>query len=172
MPKQTKAPPPPPESKKPTAAEHRLRIDIIVELVASGNSRGKIIRYVAEKTNWNVNERTIDNYLKHAYDAFVLKSEIDRKREIGKATAVYDMVLAQGFKLYDLKIVIAAQRAKCELLGLNAPKELRILEGVNEHQLAELVDILNKRGMSASEIFNALIHQLAQVDNERDANPT
>ena len=51
---------------RPTDAALVLRIEQIVNLLLSGLRRSEIIRFVAEKTDWGVVDRTIDNYIGRA----------------------------------------------------------------------------------------------------------
>jgi hypothetical protein len=157
---------------KQTATVVEARINAVFDMLIKGANRQQIIQYAASanpaakppKEDWNVETRQIDTYIARANERFIVESAADRKLEIGKAKARYEAILNAAMKVQDYQRALAAERARCELLGLNAPKELRILEGVNERQLAELVEALNRSGITPSEIFNSLIKQLAEAD--------
>jgi hypothetical protein len=149
-----------------TKVEMRQRVDTVITLITMGVKRSEIIKYVVEKTLWNVDTRQIDNYIRHANEAFAAQSNIDRQREIGKAIARYEMLFQTAMKVQDYQRALAAESKRCELLGLNAPKEVRIFEDVNEHQLVEIAKILSKKGISASQVFNAMLAELAGVEDK------
>jgi hypothetical protein len=48
---------------RPGETEYAYRVGLVAELIIRGKSRADVIRYVAETTDWDVSDRTIDAYM-------------------------------------------------------------------------------------------------------------
>jgi hypothetical protein len=111
---------PPRKSYKPTKLERESRILEIYRLLVIGLSRADIHRFVAEKTTWSVNSRTIDTYTQKATELFTVLAAYRREIELGKAIARCTDLFSRSHRIQDYKTALAAQKELNELLGLYA----------------------------------------------------
>jgi hypothetical protein len=157
-----------PRAKTPriTAAEKQIRVDKVMELIAKGLTRRRILQYASEKTDWKVEERAIDHYIQAARAQFVLLSETNRQEEIGLAKAQLADLYEQAQRIQDIKTAAAIRKQRSELLGVVAPKDVRILKTLDERQLIEFAEALTKRGKNPNEAIAALLQELAASDGD------
>jgi hypothetical protein len=168
MPKTTK-----PRTRKQTpritAAELDARVNKVFELIVNGFTRYQIMQYASlEKTGWNVTPRQVDTYIAKATALIANEAEYVRPKEFGKAISRLNDLYQKCLKVQDYQRAIAAQRELNALLSLYEPpaeRTLRIL-GVEEKQLAQLITALSNRGIKASDVFNAMLAELAVPENE------
>lgn len=111
---------------KTDTAEYERRIEQVMELIAAGARRAAILQFVAEKTEWDVCERTVDNYIKAANKRFAKVAEHEREIERGKARRRLEMIFSKAMQVQDYARAIAAQRELNQLLGLYEPKQLDV----------------------------------------------
>lgn len=132
-PHRTKAP-------KPTRAEREARITEVFKLLIIGLARHDIVRYVADRTIWNLKERAIDYLIARATARFEAHAKVRRDQELGKAIARLNDLYSRTHRVQDFKTCLMAQRELNELLGLYAPKRLEHLgpEGSPQHFIAIL----------------------------------
>jgi len=97
------------------------RINAIVDLYLQGVTRLRDIRTYSENENWQVGDRALEKYMTRARKILQKSAEAKRETEIGKAIGRYELLFYKSYKVQDYKVALAAQRALCELLGLNAP---------------------------------------------------
>lgn len=114
------------ESQKPTAVEKDKRVNQVLKLLLNGLSRAEICQFVSEKTDWNVDERTIDRYIAEANAIFKEKSNIIREQEIGKSLLRLENLYARNMQITDFKAALAVQKEINAMLGLNAPKSIEL----------------------------------------------
>lgn len=105
--------------KKPTKVDHAQRVDKVFELLTAGLSRAQIVRFIADKTDWAVGERTIDNYIAKATEGFEAIADVDRRVMAGKAIARLDELYARSMRIQDYKVCLAIQREINSLLKLD-----------------------------------------------------
>ncbi len=114
---------------KSTAAEVARRVDQIVTCLINGLTRSQMIQY-GQKQGWGVGPASIDQYIASAKVIFAEIANTKREVETGKALARYDMLFARNMQVSDFRTALASEKARCELLGLNAPKRQE-LTGAN-----------------------------------------
>lgn len=118
-----------PGSTKQSVAE---RVSKVIELLGAGENRQTILQYASKTGNfaeregepWGVSDRSVDEYLKKAYAEFEVKDETGRKREIKKAHMRFSRVYHRAMQQDNLKAAVSAERARCDLLGLNTPAKM------------------------------------------------
>lgn len=150
-----------------TRAEKETRVNKIYELLVAGHTRYKILQYVATRTDWDLNDRQIDNYIADANAMIAAESEWHRSRELGRAIRRLHDLYASCMKVQDYAKALATQRELNTLLALHAPPAAQTLrlEGVDHALLTTLMDATRQRGLDASKIFEAMIAEM--VDSER-----
>lgn len=111
-------------SKKTTEHEKDKRIYQVAEWLLKGISRREdIIQYASKKTNWEVTDRTIDNYLKDA--RFLIKDTdyADLDLQLKKTLNQLDDLIFKNMSIQDYREVRNCLKAKAELLGLLVDKK-------------------------------------------------
>ena len=111
---------------RPTTVELANRITRISEILIRGMSRAVILQYVAEKTDWGVSEKTVDNYIKKAKSIINAGSETDIDYEIGKAKERSEFLWQKAISMQDFREARAVQKDRRDLLGLDASKRLEL----------------------------------------------
>jgi hypothetical protein len=141
--------------------EYAKRVELIIELITSGISEAKIVQYIAEHTDWGVNERQIRGYKSKAIKYFEERSDINRKKQIGLAIRRFEHILSKAIKDKEYSPAIAAQKAIGDLFGLNAPTKIDVTD--KTESTIEDLEAENKQ----------LEEQLKQMnDQERDIKKT
>ncbi len=107
---------------KPNKVELSRRVYETEKLLERGHCRQEILQYGSKK--WGVCDRTIDDYIKLATISIAEKTEEDSQYQIGIAIRRYSGIYAKAFKDGTLQIALNAQKALCELLGLNKPAKI------------------------------------------------
>lgn len=107
---------------KSNMVQMRARVATVYRLLLSGLRRGEIIRYVAEKTDWGVSDRTIEKYIQRATAqiAEVTKEEMDAAR--GMAYKRLDTLYYKSLLINDYKTALAVQKEMNDLFGLKTVK--------------------------------------------------
>ena len=111
---------------KPTRAEFELRINEIHKLLINQVSRKDIIRYIAEKTTWNLQERTIDRYIQIVTKTIRQAAIVDRELELGLAIQQTKDLYAKTARIQDYRTSLQCRRELSELIGLYAPKRVAL----------------------------------------------
>jgi hypothetical protein len=106
-------------SKKPTAAEHRKRINQVAAMLATGTRRADILQYAAEK--WQIAKRASDNYIATATEELRAANTTSREDDVANARALYTIILREQISTHDTKAAAATLDKLCRLLGLDAP---------------------------------------------------
>ena len=118
---------------KVTRAEIERRISEVLQLLVSGVPRAAIVAACAAR--WQVSIRQVDSYLSGAREALRSGAAFDRSLEIGRAIARYDLLYGKALAAQNLRLAVQIERTRAQLLGLNAPTELRH-SGDGDHPLA------------------------------------
>ena len=109
---------------KSDKAEITCLVDVVFELIVKGLRSSEILRYVSEKhKDWNVTDRTVEEYIAKARKEFTKRSDYKRDQEISKSKARLELLFAQNQKIQDYKAALATQKELNELLGLYEPSE-------------------------------------------------
>lgn len=112
--------------KKVGNIEAEQRVEKIIELITSGVSETKIVEYCIKKLNWGINGAMIRRYKARATEYFKEYSKINRDEQIGLAIRRYEEAIKLGIANKSSKSIVIAQKAICDLLGLNAPTKQEI----------------------------------------------
>ena len=114
------------DSQKPTNAELTKRRNAVYRLLLTGASRADIHQYAAEKTDWEVHERTVDAYIAAATAKITEKADTVRDEEFGMAVERLRMLFRQNMGIQDYKAALQAQKELNELLGLYPDKAVKM----------------------------------------------
>lgn len=119
---------------KANAAQVEMRTAKIFELLCLGRKRREILQYVASKKlqqkgtktawneiDWNIAERTVDEYIARANEEIKSLADIKKDYELGKALAQLNLLFQSDIKIQDYKAALAVVRERAALLGLHAP---------------------------------------------------
>jgi hypothetical protein len=128
-----------PLSPKSTNVIVQQRVNEIFEMLIQGASRQVILQYanserpadpargILEKKSWGLTDRAIDNYIQKANEQFREASNLKADREIGRAITRYNAIYQKSMAAKNYQAALAAQKAIADLLGLNAPARLKIM---------------------------------------------
>jgi hypothetical protein len=108
---------------KASKAEIERRIGEVLQLLVSGVPRHTIVAAYAGR--WGVSPRQVDSYLSRAREALRSGAAFDRPLEVGRAIARYDVLYAKALSEGNWRLAMQIERTRAQLLGLNAPTELR-----------------------------------------------
>lgn len=121
--------------KRSTAATV-ARIAEVAELIINGAATSEI-RLYAQKNEWGVKDRSVDDYIRKAKDLIAQTTRDSRALRINLADRRLNMVFARSMRNKDYSAAMAALREYNKLFGLYGEAE------AGEHQRAE-VDALSK----------------------------
>jgi len=112
-----------PGTNKQPKAIIEQRIAKIMPMISFMSSR-EIFRYVSEKENWGVTERTIENYYRKAKE--LLKSEFQAYKDDAYENAWnnYIMLFKKAMKKDDTKLCLQIQDSMAKLFGLTQKLDL------------------------------------------------
>jgi hypothetical protein len=127
---------------KPTNAELKRRVNTVSDLLLMGSSRAEILQYIAEKTPWGISERTIDDYIARATEAYRKVAEFHREEQLGKAIRRLEMLFLRAMKVQDFQRALATQRELNALLGLYAPTKM---EHTGENGNAIRIEVVREK---------------------------
>ncbi len=113
---------------KPTKATQALRIQQVVGLVTSGLTRAEICRYLSEKTNWNVTDRTVERYMSQARQIIEEAVSVEVSYELGLGLMRLEDLYKRSVSGRDYKAALAVQKERHELLGLKKQETGRLGE--------------------------------------------
>lgn len=158
-------------AKKANDAEMEKRVTAVFKLILRGAQRPAILEF-AQKQAWDVSPRQIDTYARKANALFRAMAEADRELELGLAVAqLYDLY-AGALSIQDRATALNARKELNKLKGLyppEPPKTLRILN-LTEETANRLAAELERRGLSAGDVFNAMLAELAVAAEESEGN--
>lgn len=121
-----------------TQAEKAARVETVLELLVNGASRREIIAYIAQKTPWNVSDKTIDDYIVEARDDLRAAAGIDADQELAKAFRRFENLYARALRVQDYKVCLAIEKARLKFCGLSHRAEDREMKGRVEIIVTEL----------------------------------
>lgn len=148
---------------KATHAEKETRVNLVYDLLLGGATRWQILQYGA-KHEWGLKARQIDNYIADANALIASEAEFHRAREIGKAKGRLEMVIKRALNISDFATVLRAQAELNKLFSLYEPEPMKVFKiiGMDEAQLQTVGMALQRAGLKPSEVFNAMLEQLAE----------
>ena len=103
-------------------AETDSRVAQVYRLLLNGLRRRDIIQYIANKTDWNVTVRTIDNYIKKATDEIAAVNDAEKLASRGMALKRLDDLYFKLMQKKDYKGCLSVQREINEVTGLKTLK--------------------------------------------------
>jgi MoxR-like ATPase len=105
------------------------RVQAVYQLILEGHSRGSILRYGSDN-EWNVSDRTVENYIKAARE-MINEVSLDDAKDLLKAQINSLLHLkAKAYSKGELAVVSDAIKELNKLLGLYPEERTRhILEG-------------------------------------------
>lgn len=139
-------------AEKSTNVEMEFRINQVIRMLLSGVvKRSDIIRFITEKTDWNVQERQIENYIARAKEELkdMMSDELEYQK--GLALSRYSDLYAKSLKIQDY--------ANCRQIQ----KEINIMLGLNEPEKKQIE--LDHQGMT-DEAREKLFNKLIEVEKE------
>lgn len=149
---------------KATKAEMEARTSAVLIMLVNGADRPEIIKQMAEKHQ--LNERSTDEAIKRATLVLEAESKVQRAVEIGKAIRRLNLVFKKAMSVQDYRVALSAQSQLSDLLALQQPQTVKIIAEImtpaDAKLLAELLAALQTQGMSASNVFAAMMEQIAQ----------
>ena len=105
--------------------EIEKRIFSIYQILLQGYTKRRfILQYVSEKTDWDVDDRQIDNYIKKAKELILEKFEDDIDFEKSLSLQRFEQLYTMNYKIQDYKECRSIIEARCKLLGINAPMKI------------------------------------------------
>ena len=114
-------------AKRVTRAELDFRVTEIYRLLLVGLQRHDIVRFVAEKTQWGIKTRQIENLIQKATARLEEHSRAVRAVELGRAIDRLHDLYGRANRVQDFRTCLSTQRELNELLGLYAPKQVEHL---------------------------------------------
>ena len=101
-----------------SAIHSDARADQVLELVVAGLTRGQILKWVAEKSGWEIGPRQIGRLIQRAHQALEQAGRPHREREFAKALRRLDTLFARSLQINDFKACLAIERERIALLKL------------------------------------------------------
>jgi hypothetical protein len=97
-------------------AEKKFRVDSVYGLLCDGASRANIIQFCSE--NWDVGERTADNYIAGAREQIEQDCLLSRQQFLAETLAGLRQVRQSAGRRGQHQVVVNAIRLQAELVGL------------------------------------------------------
>lgn len=148
---------------KATKAEMEARTTAVLTMLVNGAERPEIIKQMAEKHQ--LNERSTDEAIKRATAVLEAEAKVQRAVEIGKAIRRLNLVFKKAMGVQDYRVALSAQSQLSDLLALQQPQTVKIIAEImtpaDAKLLADLLAALKTQGMSAGNVFAAMMEQIA-----------
>lgn len=105
---------------RPNKAVVMQRTEDVEALVVRGLTRGQMLQFVSEKTEWGkeVSVRTVDNYIRRASDNIQATAESNRAWRIAMADAQLRDLYVKSMQIQDYKAALAIRKEISKLFGL------------------------------------------------------
>ena len=116
---------------KSTKAQVTERITKVNELLTMGLRPSEIMRYISEKTDWNVSSRQVENYMRAATEQIEASAKFHRDREIGRNLQRMQTLYQRNMSIQDFKAALSTVKAINEMLGLNAPTKTTVTGNIS-----------------------------------------
>jgi len=116
-----------------TDFELNKRIQIVAKAILNGYTNRKfLLQYITETNDWNVSERTLDNYIKSAKEMLdgVLENDLEYEKTI--ALNRLDSLYFMNYKIHDFRECRNIIESRAKILGLNASDKIDITSKGNE----------------------------------------
>jgi len=143
-----------------TDFEKNKRVNEVAKAMLNGYSNRKIlIQYLTENQDWNVGERTLDNYIKEARELLMLINDNEIELEKSLALNRLDALYTMNYKIMDLRECRNIIESRMTLLGIGAKKIDITTKG----------EAINISGLSTEELLMRAkaVEQLEQKDESQ-----
>ncbi|MBU2061400.1 MAG: hypothetical protein KKH44_06055 [Bacteroidetes bacterium] len=131
---------------KSSIAEYEYRVTKVYEwLILNRWSRRDICQYVSDKTEWDVDERTVDRYIAEANKRLKEKVVLKQEEYYKKASENIDDIFKKAMSLKDVRLCKDILLAENKVLGFDKLNIHHNVEGVFNQKIQELIDD-KKRG--------------------------
>lgn len=161
--------PAPAPRKRATNAEAARRVNEVYALMVSGARREAIIAH-AEKKAWDVRARQIDKYIERARRQMEIDTTAERDQRLTNARARLDALYAKAMIATDFRTALAVQREINQLESLYAPPAMNTLKlelaGTDPQLLIDVLRAIAERGLSASDVFQAMLEFIHNAKQE------
>ena len=104
--------------KKSTKGEKEFRIQAVYGLLVDGRSRTDILQFTSE--NWEVTERTGDQYIQWARQRLEADCQITREALLAEALAGYRSIRQQAERRGQLMVAKSCLDATLDIVGIKA----------------------------------------------------
>lgn len=109
-----------------TKAEQALRVTEIHRLLLMQVPRHDILRFVAEKTTWNIAKRSVEYLITKATRLIQQSASVDRELELGLAITQVKDLYGKSVRIQDYKGALSCRKELSELLGLYPAKRMEL----------------------------------------------
>lgn len=143
------------------------RVHVAFKMLMAG-ATVREIHDQGQKLGWNVSYQMVKRYARYAREMLEKEAQYHRQYEFGQARVRLNHLFAQALKVMDFKTCLAVQKELNALMSLYeppAPQTIQILN-VDVETAQSLQRALDQRGLSASEVFAAMVQQLADADGD------
>lgn len=158
------------KKKRASAADMTARVNAVYIMILNGADRQAILKKAA--IEWQINARQTDTLIKRANELFEQQAATIRERELGKALARHEDWIQQSLKVKDISEARQNQREISQLLALYTPQTVKIIAEVltpaDAKVLADLLALVKTQGVSAGNLFAAMMEAIAQEQAENE----
>jgi hypothetical protein len=141
------------------------RVHVAFKMLMAG-ATVREIHEQGERMGWNVSYQMVKRYARYAREMIEHEAQYQREYEFGQARARLNHLFSQALKVMDFKTCLAVQKELNALMSLYeppAPQTVQVLN-VDFDTAQKLQRALEERGLSASDVFNAMLKQLSEPD--------
>jgi hypothetical protein len=103
---------------KATKIEIDRRVTMVADMMIAGIPNSRIVQHGSKE--WNITERQVYDYIEKARLLILESTKGKIEVEVAKAQRRYEDIYRKAFKDNLLAVALNAERARCELRGLNS----------------------------------------------------
>jgi hypothetical protein len=139
------------------------KVEAVAKMLLSGASRADIRRAGADPAGpFKRSTRQMDRLIEKATAYLAAEAAPDRPAMIGTAYRRYTAIFSACMRVQDYERALKAQDRIVSLFALQAPPPARTLNvNVDAAQLETLLSAIESSGLSAGDVFAAMIEELA-----------
>lgn len=123
-----------------TNIEVEERVEKVALMLSRFMNRRQILQYVSKKTDWNVSDRMVDEYISRGKE--LLKKHQDPEVLKGKIRSNLEELYSKNLSIDDYKECRALLESMAKIFGINEPEKIQ-----NNHSFDDF-DILRVVGFS------------------------
>jgi len=154
---------------KPTKAEMEQRVTQVYTLLLNGASRADVLAYAAK--TYDIATRQTDMLIKRARKQLQQRADYDRDEQFGQAVERFRLIFSKAMKVQDFRVAIAAQKEVNALYDLYPARKVEIshkLTPAENALLNDLLTALQSQDIPASELFDAMMQEIASLEQTTD----